>query len=100
MLEMCQQSPGSVGQSIQIKPDYPPKKNSLFNSMSLWCTDIGSSVSKTGQLCSVYKLFGVWTSSQEPVGLFLLNLSPSRKLVVKKYFSNKNHWVDQIYSKE
>lgn len=48
----------------------------------------------------MYKLFGVWTSSQEPVGLFLLNLSPSRKLVVKKYFSNKNHWVDQIYSKE
>lgn len=95
MLEMWQQSSGSVGQSIQIKPDSPPKKNSLFNSMSLWCTDIGSSVSKTVD-CAV----GVWTSSQEPVGLFLLNLSPSRKLVVKKYFSNKNHWVDQIYSKE
>lgn len=83
MLEMWQQSSGSVGQSIQIKPDYPPKKNSLFNSMSLWCTDIGSSVSKTGQLCSVYKLFGVWTSSQEPVGLFL-NLSPSRKQWLSK----------------
>lgn len=53
MLEMWQQSPGSVGQSIQIKPDSPPKKNSLFNSMSLWCTDIGSSVSKTADNCAV-----------------------------------------------
>lgn len=53
MLEMWQQSPGSVGQSIQIKPDSPPKKNSLFNSMSLWCTDIGSSVSKTVDNCAV-----------------------------------------------